>query len=269
MYHHSLLWKARTARHYPWPAAASLPLPFSTRAPVQVCSFRVKTGGLSWTWQWSFLGLRTGIATWTHGSRQQWWGKYLCRAARLRGLCGFTETPPLALHSQPTCAGRLWEGKASISSPLATAALGLHSPRGTCISSKHGLSLVCGSGKKKDLFFILVTDGPSSASQMLHFQHGEKLLEACGADGVLICMYNLKEREKTLCGEAFTWKELVCSALISAVWLTLSGDKPNVLLLYLWGQAAEVISILQRGGKCARQGYYPSLKVPLEWQLGF
>lgn len=123
--------------------------------------------------------------------------------------------------------------------------------------------------EKKDVFFFLVTEGPSSASQMLHFQHGKKLLGACGADGVLICMYNLKEREKTLCGETFTWKELVCFALISVVWLTLSGDKPNALLLYLWGQAAEVISILQRGGERARQGYYPSLKVPLEWQLGF
>jgi len=75
---------------------------------------------------------------------------------------------------------------------------------GAHVSSKHGLSPVCASGKKSFFVFVLVTYGPSSASQKLHFQHEEMLLEAQGANDVLICMYNLKEREKTLCGETFT-----------------------------------------------------------------
>lgn len=132
------------------------------------------------------------------------------------------------------------KAKRSISSPLAAAAPGLHSPVGICISSKHRLSLVWGSKKNDYFFYFLVTCVPFITSPKLHFQPGEMSLGAPGANDVLICLYNLKERNKTPYGETFTWKELLCSALISVLWLTLSGDKPGALLLYLWDQAAEV-----------------------------
>lgn len=99
-------------------------------------------------------------------------------------------------------------------------------------------------------------------SQSKHFQ-------SSGYRRTQPCMYNLKKREKTLCEETFTWKERVCSALVCVVWLPLSSNKPGALLLHFQGQAAEVTSILElviwksAGGEGARQGYYPSLEVPL------
>lgn len=66
------------------------------------------------------------------------------------------ETPLIALYSQPTHARWPWEGKANISTPLATAAPGLHSPVGACICSKHRLSVVCGLGKKKYFLFCIL-----------------------------------------------------------------------------------------------------------------
>lgn len=58
--------------------------------------------------------------------------------------------------------------------------------------------------QEKRCFFSLITYKPSSASQKLYFQCGEMLLGAQGDNDTLVCMYDLKEREKTMCGETLT-----------------------------------------------------------------
>lgn len=83
----------------------------------------------------------------------------------------------------------------------------------------------------------------SLAVLKLHFQHGKILAEAQGGIDVLIYMYNLEKKWKTLHDETFTLNKQNCfsSILISLAWLILSGDKFSALLLYLWSQAAKVI----------------------------
>lgn len=153
----------------------------------------------------------------------------------------FRSTPPF---SSPYCTHSQhmpWAGKGSFSSPLATAAQGFCSPTGACISISHGLSLVL-TWENEILFFFPGYLWTFSCPKVA-FSAWRKAVRCFFC--MVICMHNLNKRGKILWEKTFTWKELLCSALICVVWLTLSGDKPGALLLYFWGQEAKVISILE------------------------
>lgn len=142
------------------------------------------------------------------------------------------------VHNQDVCSPG--KAKRSISSPLAAAAPGLHSPVGICISSKHRLSLVWGS-KKKDIFFFLFGylcafyNIPKVAFSAWRSVSRSSRSQWCADPHV-----QFKGKEQNPVWRNLHLKATTLFCLNLCFWLTLSGDNPGALLLYLWGQAAEV-----------------------------